>query len=803
MRVRTTLLREIRRPRSAQGTRRALERPRTWIAHGAILALVLGFFAQLTFGSTALSLTSDEPPHIAHGYLLLTTGDTWALGEHRHPPLLNMLSALPLLLQPERPVVTAVPGWRTDFVVFVRAMWPLLGPVERQAYVARVPTMLLAVLLMALVARWARRSSGRLGALLAVSVMAFDPTMVAHSQLATTDVGTALFTFAAVCLATRPRSGLMGALCVGAATGAAMASKGSAAMVLPVALALQTYHTVAASWTRGAAERRRGLQRSAALALVACLTATAVLWASYGFRLDPPTGGLRLPLAAHVRMVRLILGEKARTAFLMGEVRQGGWAWYFPFAFVVKTPLPFLVLLGVAVLLPTSHRWKLLRHPALWLYPLSHLGTSVASGMNIGLRHLLPIYPFLYIAIGGLARAKLPCRVRSAHLWGPAIGLLVGWQAMEAAAVFPFGIAYFNQLVGGPKNGYRVLVDSNVDWGQSFMELSAYMQDAGVDSVRLSYYTWIDPAAYGVAYQPLPPAGDPAATLEHPYDPAPGIYAISATPLQGVMVSEEGLYGWFRQREPDAQPGYGLLVYHVDERPVSPTWLAQCTQPAMPLPHEAIVAGFGRADLRQIAFDCTQGWILPSGGREAGWYVVHDAASTTGFVDTMVARSGASLSYKQRQPGRLPPFSIALQPAGVPAPDTSLPQAVRFGAISLIGYKLEAPSAKQGETVEIATWWRVEAAPGRPLSLMLHLGSPDAPPIAVGDGLAVPVDTWQTGDILIQRHTLEVPTNTVPDDYAVVAGAYWLDTLERLPVADGAEVGATSARLATVEIRRP
>jgi hypothetical protein len=121
----------------------------------------------------------------------------------------------------------------------------------------------------------------------------------------------------------------------------------------------------------------------------------------------------------------------------------------------------------------------------------------------------------------------------------------------------------------------------------------------------------------------------------------------------------------------------------------------------------------------------------------------------------------------------------------------------------LIGYKLEAPSAKQGETFEVATWWRVEAAPGRPLSLMLHLGSPDAPPIAVGDGLAVPVDTWQTGDILIQRHTLEVPTNTVPDDYAVVAGAYWLDTLERLPVADGAEVGATSARLATVEIRRP
>ena len=765
---------------------------------------MLVFFAQLAFGSTALSLTSDEPPHIAHGYLLLTTGDTWALAEHRHPPLLNMLSALPLLLQPERPDVTVLPGWHTDFVVFVRSLWPLLGPVERQAFVTRVPTMLLAVALVALVARWARRSFGGAGAVVAVAAMAFDPTMIAHSQLATTDTGTALFTCAAIYLSVFSTPGLTGALAAGAAAGAAMASKGSAVMVLLVVVALQGFRILTTSGHPGAVERRRGLGRWAAVALVTCLVATAVLWAAYGLRLEPtPFGDLSLPLAAHVRMVRLILGEKARTAFLMGEVRQGGWAWYFPFAIAVKTPLPLLMLLVAAMVRLVSRPRKLLQHPELWAYPLLHLATSAASGMNIGLRHLLPVFPFGYVAIAGLARAGLPARVRAAHLWGPVIALLVGWQAVEAAAVFPFGVAYFNQLVGGPRNGYRVLVDSNVDWGQSFKALSVYMQDAGVDSVRLSYYTWIDPAAYGVAYQPLPPAGGRGTTLEHPYDPAPGVYAISATPLQGVMVAQPDLYSWFRRREPDAQPGYGLLVYRVEEHGQPSTWLAQCTQPTTPLPHQAIVAGFGRDDLREIAFDCTQGWLLPTGGREAGWYAIHGATATGGFVGRMVARSGATLSYEQRQPGPLPPFSIYEQPASAAAPETPLSEAVHFGTLSLIGSTLDAPSARAGETIEIETWWRVEAPPARPLSLMLHLGKPDIPPVAVGDGLAVPVEVWQVGDVLVQRHVLEVPANTAPGDYEAIAGAYWLDSLERWTVVEGTYAGATSVALATVKVKRP
>ena len=93
------------------------------------------------------------------------------------------------------------------------------------------------------------------------------------------------------------------------------------------------------------------------------------------------------------------------------------------------------------------------------------------------------------------------------------------------------------------------------------------------------------------------------------------------------MVANPDLYAWFREREPTAQPGYGLLVYDVAPSATEPAWVAQCTQPVAPLTQQALAEGFGRTDLREIGFDCTGGWIQPTGGSEAGWYVVHGAVT--------------------------------------------------------------------------------------------------------------------------------------------------------------------------------
>ena len=224
----------------------------------ATLLVLLAFFAQLAFGSVQLSLTSDEPPHIAHGYVMLATGDTWALLDHRHPPLLNVWCAWPLLLQPERPDPRALPHWGRDFILFVRELWPQLGPVERLAFVTRYPNMLIALLLMALVHRWARERFGRGAGLLAVAVMAFDPTMVAHAQLNTTDLGMAFFAFACLYLVLRPayRTSWLNLAGIGATLGATLASKGSGVLLVPVVVALVGWRAGSSASPVGSGFRR-------------------------------------------------------------------------------------------------------------------------------------------------------------------------------------------------------------------------------------------------------------------------------------------------------------------------------------------------------------------------------------------------------------------------------------------------------------------------------------------------------------------------------------------------------------------
>lgn len=784
------------------------------IAHGVLLALLVLLFAALTFGSKQLSLTADEPPHIAHGYLMLRTGDTWALRAHRHPPLLNMWSAWPLLLQPERPNLNHVPGWQADFVLFVHNLWPLLGPVERMAFVTRLPNILLAVILAALVGRWAKETSA-IAAIVGVTVMVADPTLMGHAQLATTDLGVTLFTVAVLYLASRARPGIAMVLGLGFVLGAAIGAKGSALILVPIVAILLGFAACQEIKTLSSNKRAHGLIKWVLFGVGALGVSLVVLWASYGFQLEATNWSrVRLPLAGHIDMVRLILSEKHRTAFLAGELRQGGWWWYFPFAFLIKTPVPQMILLGAAIIYPLVHRRSAgARGGAglvLWLYPAIHAATAISSGMNIGFRHLMPMFPFGYIAISRLCRAlRMPLRANSGSKlwdgicrWAPAgtLSALLLWQAAEAARVYPFGLAYFNQLVGGAEQGYRYLVDSNLDWGQSFKALTQYMDQHQIPSVKLSHFTWIDPAAYGVRYEPLPPARSIDPTFDRRFDPPPGVYALSATPLQGVMMADPDLYAWFRQQEPVAQLGYGLHIYEVKPHSAEPNWLAQCTIPAPPLTDEAIESGFGRAEMRQIYFNCTQGWILPEGGRTPGWYAIHGALHNDPFMLDHIQQLGATLRYQQSAPAKLAPFDLYWQQQGAISPQVALDIPVGYDGLTLLGHSQVLSTTQPGETLEIETWWRVEITPARPLSLMLHLGMSSAPPISVGDGLAVPVEQWRAGDQVIQHHSLQVPDDAETGDYIVTTGVYWLDSLERWTITSGDHTGSDAVTLASIEI---
>jgi 4-amino-4-deoxy-L-arabinose transferase-like glycosyltransferase len=771
------------------------------------VVLLGALFAQAVTAVPRLSLTADEPVYIGAGYAFLRSGDLRMATSAQHPPLMQELVALPLLLQPG-PELDALAGWNTaEMARYAPAFVAWYGhrdALDAATFAARLPVVLVALLWAAFLFRWAADWFGPWGGIAALTVFVFDPNVLAHATLATTDVGFAAFSlialFAAARLKRRPSPAYL--LLAGLALGASLSAKSSGFFT---ALALAALLPLAALFSREG-RARRVTRAVLQLALILCL-GLLVLWATYGFELRPLAGGrVPVPLATQWEVWRGMRGHLTggHTAYLMGEVRDTGWLVYYPLAFALKTPpvtLALLVIGLVAAVAAGPRRW--LAGLPLWIYLGGYGAATLLSSVNIGYRFLLPVLPLGFMLVAGLFRDGAPWLRRPAFRWiGCGALALVG--VATVARLHPDYLTYFNRLAGGPAGGHRYLVDSNLDWGQSFKSLKAYLDEQSIEQVWLSRYTYADPGLYGVRYQPIAPAPGAPPVLPSRFAPAPGVYVIGATTLQGVMVADPDTYDWFRHREPIGRPGTALFVYRVDPRSdvdKAPAWLAQCTVPAAPLPAGVAAEGFGRADLRVAYFDCSSAWLYPGRGERPGWYALFrdTALGDDAFIRTRLAQG--RLSYEQRRAAALPPFAIYEQNSPPPRPRFTPDVPVRIGHLTFLGHASDGPlPAQPGQTVELVTWWRVEGVPERPLSIMMHLTGPAGVPVAVGDGLGVPLESWQVGDVIVQRHALPLPADAPPSEYTPVTGVYWLDTMERWPVERGGEPADDHLALASVSV---
>jgi hypothetical protein len=314
--------------------------------------------------------------------------------------------------------------------------------------------------------------------------------------------------------------------------------------------------------------------------------ALVVVWISYGFyssispdpavepdwNLMPPGHpvGRAVDLARRTRLLPetylfgfLAFADAAdnRSAFLLGRHSDRGWWYYFPVTFIIKTPIALMALLALSVALGFGKPRSWRRERFLWLPVLIYALIAISVALNIGHRHLLPIYPFLFVAAGGAAALGHAARRSVATL--SVVAILAGWYAFSAFRIHPHYLAYFNELVGGPERGYRYLVDSNLDWGQDLKGLKAYMDRHGIARIKLSYFGTADPDYYGIACDRLPgfPEPERIVTEVHPGD----LLAVSATNLQGLNL-EHGrrLMSRLRERQPIDTIGYSILVFRSD-----------------------------------------------------------------------------------------------------------------------------------------------------------------------------------------------------------------------------------------------
>jgi hypothetical protein len=243
-------------------------------------------------------------------------------------------------------------------------------------------------------------------------------------------------------------------------------------------------------------------------------------------------------------------------------------------------------------------------------------------------------------------------------------------------------------------------------------------------------------------------------------------------------------------------------------RPPQPrrTWLAQCTVPVAPLSSEQIAEGFGRKDLRRVEFDCTQSWLYPTSGESPGWVIVAGdttPAWTASKLETLrmfsqsdrtetsepfrLYEDDGRVTWTQGGHVRIAPSTMAITEAVTVSP-IDLPVSFE-GGLTLLGYTLDRSTLKPGETVHLETTWRVDSVPKQLLSLMAHVLAPDGSGVAVGDGLGVPIESWQPGDVFVQRHTLTLSKDAPPGVYWVQTGVNWLAGGKRWPAQDARATG--------------
>jgi hypothetical protein len=546
----------------------------------AAVALQVGLAVDAMRGSSA---TFDEGAHLPAGYTHL------ALSDHRlnpeQPPLVKLLAASPLLaLRPE--LRTDDRSWtEARQWEFGRRFLYRWNDADRLLFLGRLPVVALAACLVVSVFLVAHRRFSSSAALLATLFAALSPDVLAHGALVTTDLGFALFFFLSVIafdrLLDEATPGRF--VAAGLATGAAFATKFSAPILVPVFVLLAVPSVLG--------RRPRLARLGHVLLLLAAVLALAlvVVWASYGFHAslspDPVVraellrplesgtrGWLRSAVASAGRwglvpedyargMLFVTEHSEARPTFLLGELRDHGFPLYFAVTFLLKTPLPLLLLIVLAA--ARARRLPSREAMLVWLPVVVYAAATATRGLQIGHRHLLPLYPFLFLAAG---EAAVALRSWRAPLGPVLTGVLAVWYAGGTLLQHPHHLAYFNEIAGGSRNGWRLLVDSNLDWGQDLKRLAGWMRANHVPRLKLSYFGSADPSYYGIEGEALPGYTAPhAARITREIRPG-DVVVVSATNLQGVYLEPEdrAMMARFRALEPIARVGFSIFVYRAD-----------------------------------------------------------------------------------------------------------------------------------------------------------------------------------------------------------------------------------------------
>jgi len=585
----------------------------------AILAIMFALSIGTALGDAAIM---DEVAHIPAGYTYIKYHDYRLNPEHPPllKDLAGIpLQFLNLTFPANESFWTTEPngqwnaGWK--FIYLPQ------NNTEALLFWSRLPIILLSLLLGFFIFKWTKELFGSKAGLLALTLYAFDPNILGHNHYVTTDLGIAAFSVLAFYFFVQylKNPSWKKTILAGLFLGLAQLAKFSAVLLFPVfGLTLLLYIFFRQEklnfsfWGIGKI-KKFWLQKFSHYAItftVIIIVCFAVIWVVYEANIyKMPVekvhqlidtqlyGGAQniaspylhkmannvvlRPLAQYFTGFFMVFGRVAggNTTYFFGQVTNQSFREYFPIVFLIKEPLPTLFLLLSAIAIAfyfllrrnledfPRHIWKNVKNyfsnhiaeTAMLLFVALYAYVSITGNLNIGFRHLFPILPFLYIFISKeiiFLWTKLTGKTKK--IYPVFIGLLLLWLIAETAFAYPYYLAYFNETIGGSKNGYKYVTDSNVDWGQDLKRLRDWVEKNNIEKIRVDYFGGGDVKHY---------LGDKAIIWHAHLGQEPGWYAVSATFLQNSLYYKitEGKpdYQWLREREPYTEIGHSILIYKI------------------------------------------------------------------------------------------------------------------------------------------------------------------------------------------------------------------------------------------------
>lgn len=587
----------------------------TYIIAGVLLLIMLGA-AFLSIKDD--TLTFDETAHIAAGYSYLTQQDYRLNPEH--PPLAKELAAFPLLFLdlnfPEDHASwtqEVSPHWWDQFNFASQFLYYSGNNPDQILFWSRMPMIFLLIFLGWFLFFWVRKLAGNKTALLALTFFSFSPTFLAHGRLVTTDVaatlGAVLATYFWLKFLKNPNK--KNIIFAGLIFGLALLFKFSLLLLIPF------FGIITLIYAWFFTNNLRQILKYLGLAvLVGLIGLIVVIWPVYQCNIS------NYPLERQVRDTQAFLSDSAlpkiltdsniwmasqpllrpfsqyllgllmatnrtatgNTTYFLGMVSASAWWYYFPIIYLLKVPLSFHLLSLMALFsafylirrpfwLETRRRtkeWILNHFPefSMIVFLTIYWLTSIGGNLNIGVRHILPTFPFIYILVS-MGIANWAGKIKKLSLKKMAISfisILVGFYIISSLSIFPYYLSYFNQLAGGSKNGYKYAVDSNYDWGQDLKRLVKFTEENKIEKIYLDYFGGGNPEFY-LKEKYLPWLGQTSSS-EFPQ----GNYlAVSVTLLQGGMGNPAsgfdqptGYYRWLNDYEPVGRAGYSIFIYYIE-----------------------------------------------------------------------------------------------------------------------------------------------------------------------------------------------------------------------------------------------